>query len=441
MYNATSTMFRQIVFPSALVLLTALLAAQPQESNQGTLRVISNLPGYLSPGGLLEASPGLFFSDAYLATAGGVVFTVTTKGSTTTITSFPSGYDFISGIVGGPNGRFFSAVEYGPNAPNVFSVTATPGAKQYPPQTIGPGLAQALPDGTFAGTGFDIATGAEYLVNCNDEGAVTSFSEFPSGDRPLGAFIYATDGNYYGLDFGAAGPYVYRATPAGVLTSLHSFLNSAFKGLPPTPLLQGSDGDLYGAAPYGGANGTGLVYRLSLTGQYSVVYTFPKGPAGFPTSLFQASDGNFYGTTYGNTQDPHGHSVMFRLTTSGQYTQLYAWPASACYCTLLQGSDGKIYGVAENAASFFVWEGGLPKPAPQALFFTPSSGAAGTQVLIWGYNLLSPSVSFNGVAAAKVTGSGPQYIRATVPAGATTGPITVTTPGGSYRTTTSFTVQ
>jgi hypothetical protein len=65
----------------------------------------------------------------------------------------------------------------------------------------------------------------------------------------------------------------------------------------------------------------------------------------------------------------------------------------------------------------------------------------GTHVRIWGSNLLSPSVQFNGVPAVEVDGSGPNYIWATVPAGATTGPITVTTPGGTNTTHASFTVQ
>jgi hypothetical protein len=133
--------------------------------------------------------------------------------------------------------------------------------------------------------------------------------------------------------------------------------------------------------------------------------------------------------------------VFFRLTTSGQYTQLYAWPYSTCPCSLTQGSDGQIYGIASPGHEYFAWDGGLAKPAPNAPQFTPASGAAGTQVLIWGYNLLSPSVKFNGVAATSVTGSGPNYVVATVPSGAATGPITVTTPGGSYTTQTSFTVQ
>jgi hypothetical protein len=62
-------------------------------------------------------------------------------------------------------------------------------------------------------------------------------------------------------------------------------------------------------------------------------------------------------------------------------------------------------------------------------------------VRIWGANLLSATVQFNGVPAVAVSSSGPNYVWATVPAGATTGPISVTTPGGSNTTQASFTVQ
>src|SRR5262249_46892146 len=71
--------------------------------------------------------------------------------------------------------------------------------------------------------------------------------------------------------------------------------------------------------------------------------------------------------------------------------------------------------------------------------FTPTFGPVGTGVTITGFTGAT-AVSFNGVASTfTVSPSG--TITTTVPAGATTGPITVTTPGsGPLKTTTRFTV-
>jgi hypothetical protein len=74
--------------------------------------------------------------------------------------------------------------------------------------------------------------------------------------------------------------------------------------------------------------------------------------------------------------------------------------------------------------------------------FTPTSGPVGTSVTITGTGFTGVSaVSFNNVNATTFSANpaGTQ-ITATVPTGATTGPIKVTTPGGSATSTTNFTV-
>ncbi|MEY3480303.1 MAG: hypothetical protein RIQ71_1078 [Verrucomicrobiota bacterium] len=73
--------------------------------------------------------------------------------------------------------------------------------------------------------------------------------------------------------------------------------------------------------------------------------------------------------------------------------------------------------------------------------FGPSLGAPGTAVTISGYNFnASSTVQFNGVAAASVTYVSANQLTALVPVGATTGPITVTGPGGSDTSYEDFTV-
>lgn len=81
-------------------------------------------------------------------------------------------------------------------------------------------------------------------------------------------------------------------------------------------------------------------------------------------------------------------------------------------------------------------------PPPQILSFEPSSGTQGTAVTIRGANFgATPSVSFHGTAAAEVSvnAAGTEIV-AIVPAGAATGPLTVTGPGGAVSSSGPFTV-
>jgi uncharacterized protein (TIGR03437 family) len=77
---------------------------------------------------------------------------------------------------------------------------------------------------------------------------------------------------------------------------------------------------------------------------------------------------------------------------------------------------------------------------PAVSGFTPISGAAGTTVTITGQNLSGATkVAFDGTPATIVSGTATQIVT-TVPAGAATGPVTVTTPYGTATSQASFTV-
>ena len=80
--------------------------------------------------------------------------------------------------------------------------------------------------------------------------------------------------------------------------------------------------------------------------------------------------------------------------------------------------------------------------APTIGSFSPASGSVGTSVTIHGNNFSGPdvtSVTFDG-ASATFTIDNPQKLTATVPAGATTGPIAVVSPDGTATSSTNFTV-
>jgi hypothetical protein len=390
------------------------------------------------PVGLIEGSAGVF----YYWSGGGPerIFSMTNQGRKTELAAVPVN-QFLGALVSAANGRFYSEIQ--PER-TVVSVSPTPGSKKiYPGQSIGPLLTQNLPDGMLLALGSDGIS----LMKCDLQGSIQPpiYQFAPGGGLVTLTTVYASDGNYYGVYAVHDGSgYVYRITSSGSLTQAVNFPPGTFSGYPIVPLLQASDGNIYGATPNGGANRGATVYRLTLSGQYTLLYTFPKSPMINPLALIEGSDGNLYGTTQG----AGGISQLYRVTTSGQYTLLHQMTGNdgQCECNLTQGSDGLIYGTAflngpYGGGTIFSLDVGLPMPRPQAGRFNPDSGSAGTKVLIWGTNLLSASVQFNGVPAVTVSNSGPNYVWATVPAGATSGPLTITTPGGTDTTKSSFTVQ
>lgn len=91
-------------------------------------------------------------------------------------------------------------------------------------------------------------------------------------------------------------------------------------------------------------------------------------------------------------------------------------------------------------AATFQWTVGAPSPgAPTVTSFSPTSGPVGTTVTIEGTNFTGTSVAFAGTEASFTVESSTR-ITAVVPAGATTGPITVTTGSGTATSATDFVV-
>jgi hypothetical protein len=118
---------------------------------------------------------------------------------------------------------------------------------------------------------------------------------------------------------------------------------------------------------------------------------------------------------------------------------------------LLQAADGKLYGMSfQNGApvngqpsngSFWVIDAGLPPPRATLVNFQPASGKPGSTFLLQGSHFVGTTiVSIDGVCA-KFKVLTANYIRVTVPAGATTGKISVTNAGGTSTSTKAFTVQ
>ena len=272
---------------------------------------------------------------------------------------------------------------------------------------------------------------------------------------PAAALVQATNGNLYGsTDFG--GTYdegvLFAITPAGKLTAL-----SSLRGNQPDPntMIQAADGNLYGTTYAGGGYGGGSFFTITPTGEMTYLYYFcPPVNCGFkPTvGVIQATDGNFYGTTSAGGTDREA-GTLYRITSTGGLAVLHNF----CYgtgCTsgwnpkgLIQATDGNLYGVTASGGdstncvvgcgTVFRLSTGLP-PFVEA---TPNFGKAGSVAHILGNNLTgTTSVTFNGAPATFSVVSN-TYIKATVPSGATTGTIEVTTPSGTLSSNVAFQVR
>jgi len=424
----------------ALACCVAAGAAAPQAAK---FRVIYQGGPYGIPTRIAQVTPELFLWDTRYA-----IYSIDKRGGIAgPFASAPSGCTIcgLTAPVPAANGRQYAYLAGDSNNPShllSFDLKLN-GSRDYAQQALTPnGPLSNLPDGKLlglapSGTGY-------YAVITDLEGSSTAINyDFPGLGNAAGP-IYASDGNYYGaLSPQGQSSYLYRLTPAGVFTHVANTPSSAN----PQYLVQGADGNFYGLTAYAGAGGYGAFYQVTMAGRYTLLYSFAKSNPN-PGALVQASDGNFYGITNVTAVPPRG-GELFQLTTAGQYTAIHkinGHEGQAWFTSLIQGDDGVLYGTATaggdyGSGTIFAVDLGLPKPAPRALDFSPAQGRPGDKVRIWGYQLLGAAVTFGGVAAADVKNAGPNYVWATVPKGAKSGPLVITTPGGSSTTTAGFTVR
>ncbi len=108
------------------------------------------------------------------------------------------------------------------------------------------------------------------------------------------------------------------------LTTLYSFAGS--DGLDPyAGLVQGSDGNFYGTTITGGANSEGTVFKITPGGTLTTLHSFAAGSDGAApeAGLVQGSDGNFYGTTYYG--GVYNAGTVFEITPGGTLTTLHSF--------------------------------------------------------------------------------------------------------------------
>jgi len=147
---------------------------------------------------------------------------------------------------------------------------------------------------------------------------------------------------------------------------LHSFIGPEGE-TPAAPLVQGTDGMLYGVAAHGGdstllaPDGGGTVFRTTGSGSLTRLHTFTGLDGAVPTGIVQGRDGSFYGTTaYGGQPGISslfpGNGTIYKIDTAGNLTVLFVFPGSEQGYRpgpLMQGLDGALYGTAVGGSSLY----------------------------------------------------------------------------------------
>ena len=206
-----------------------------------------------------------------------------------------------------------------------------------------------------AGTIFKMTPGGTLTViynfcaqpNCTD------------GASSVAGLVLGRDGNFYGTTLGGGNTgcaypqgcgVLFKVTPKGVLTTLHTFGVSDVAAGPIAGLVQGSSGPFFGA---GGLDGGGAAfYRITAAGVYTELAGWDLGVGGHPYGgLIQAIDGWFYGTSYmggTSTSCNDGCGTVFKIQASGKNrTTVHSFDytdGANPVAGLVQADDGNLYG-------------------------------------------------------------------------------------------------
>jgi uncharacterized repeat protein (TIGR03803 family) len=410
----------------------------------------------------------------------GTVFRLTPAGVLSTLHVFegPDGVYPLAGLTLANDGSFYGTTLGGGTAGfgTVFKITPAGAQSVFysfcvDPPSCTDGAAPSSPvirgvDGNFYGTtdhGGAYGVGAVYRLT--PEGGETVLHDFcaeggacADGAIPFGGLVLASDGNFYGTTNtnGAnnAGT-VFEITPKGTFTALYSFCsqpNCTDGSSPDSALVEGRDGWLYGTTSLAGTtnvncpDGCGTIFRVAQSGKFETVYSFTGPDGGGPddAEMLSGSNGSLYGTTSGG--GAYGAGTVFELSREGRLTTLYSFCARY-ECPdgeepsggLLQATTGIFYGTtyrggADNEGTIFSLGPGLGPFVALVQAF----GRVGHTGGILGQGLTGTTgVSFNGTPATFTIVSD-TLLKATVPQGATTGYVTVTTPSGTLTSNVPF---
>jgi uncharacterized repeat protein (TIGR03803 family) len=322
------------------------------------------------------------------------------------------------------------------------------------------GLVQAK-NGKLYGTTTQGGTNGNYgtLFEITLSGTLTTVYNFcalancADGWLPSGPLVQGSDGSLYGETQGGGaknGGTIFKVNSQGTLTTLYSFCaktKCADGGSPVGGLIQAADGNFYGTTVSGGAYGGGTIFRITPAGKFTTLHSFcsqtncTDGGAPY-AGVIQATDGNLYGTTYGGGV---GAGTIFELSAKGKFTTLYSFSSpDGAYplAGLLEDTNGYLDGTTSaGGLYYFGTTYSLSVGLSSFVRATPNVGKVGAAVILNGPTsfFYATAVRFNGVPATFSIVNDSE-ISTNVPAGATTGKISVVTTFGTIKSAVPFRV-
>jgi uncharacterized repeat protein (TIGR03803 family) len=377
---------------TAIIPFAMLLAAQHVSAQVDFAWLHTFTAGECSNGAttLIRGTDGNFYGTCQAGgtSSNGSVFRMTPDGTVTVLHSFaihPDGYypygslvegadGFLYGTTWGGDGTIYRVSRDGSVFQTVHAFARVDGVAPTAGMIIGA-------DGNFYGTTlntvFELAPDGSMLATLH------AFDPDRDGAPVYTPVLQGTDGAFYGTAAEGGGPWkgigagtVYRVTGDGTFVVLHAFSGQK-DGAFPFALIQGSDGQLYGATYLGGVETCGTIFRLGLDGShFTVLYTgVVRNNSCAPTSFMQASDGNFYG--------PAAGSQIVEMTADGSVTAPVYSSASSLgslwTSPLLQAPDGYLYGVS----GFGIYRMSLPIPdLSLGSLGVPAVSGAGTTITV-----------------------------------------------------------
>ena len=216
----------------------------------------------------------------------------------------------------------------------------------------------------YGGTSF--AGGVFKVAPDGNETMLYNFTGGADGAYPFSPVVRDGAGNLYGTTSqggSANAGVVFKVDPSGIETVLHNFIGGADGIIPIGGLVRDKAGNLYGTTSQGGTSNDGIVFKISPSGKETILHTFTGSATDgkYPsyTSLLMDAKGNFYGVTEEGGSADGG--ILYKLSKPGKLTILHSFAGGTTDgCNVLgtpfMDALGNFYGTTSSCAAPTAWE-------------------------------------------------------------------------------------